>query len=130
MGRFLTAAGELPTLAMTSPAVRAKRTLELAMAAGGWTCPAVVSSGLYGEAEEILTAIRSAPWGARRLLIVGHEPALSAAAEVLTAGTAVRLPTAAMLALDLSADEWHAVADGTAQISWLVTPRLLKLSHR
>ena len=39
LGRFLTAAGQVPALVLSSPAVRALETARLAVAAGGWSCP-------------------------------------------------------------------------------------------
>ncbi|HMF03267.1 MAG TPA: phosphoglycerate mutase family protein, partial [Acidimicrobiia bacterium] len=39
MGRFLARAGQVPDVAITSPALRAAETLRLAMEGGGWSCP-------------------------------------------------------------------------------------------
>src|SRR2546428_3125668 len=47
MGRFLARAGQVPDAAITSPAVRAHDTLQLAMDGGGWTCPARTAPSLY-----------------------------------------------------------------------------------
>lgn len=126
MGRFLTKAGQVPVLAVTSPAVRARSTLELAMRAGDWDCSVQVRSRLYGGAADLLEEIRGMPNEARAVLFVGHEPACSTVAELLTGASEIGLPTAAMLRLDLKVDQWREIELRCAQISWLVLPRLLR----
>ncbi|HVX23384.1 MAG TPA: histidine phosphatase family protein [Acidimicrobiales bacterium] len=124
MGRFLANAGQVPRVAMTSPAVRARRTLELAIGAGGWSCEVQVRPGLYGEAAELLAEIHAAPSDSRTLVLVGHEPAWSTGAQLLTGAGRIRLPTASMLRLELDADRWRDVGPATATITWLMVPRL------
>lgn len=128
MGRFLANARQVPELAMTSPAVRARSTLELAVAAGGWSCQVQVDAGLYGEAPDLLSEVRSAPSEVRSLVLVGHEPAWSTGAQLLTGAARIRLPTAAMLRLEFEADSWGDIEPATATIAWLVVPRLAERS--
>ena len=57
-------------------------------------------------------------------MIVGHEPAWSAAASLLANGATFRLPTASLLRLAFDADDRAAVrGNGSAQ--WLAAPGLL-----
>ena len=125
MGRFLADVRQLPDLAMTSPAVRARQTLELAMLAGRWQCSIDVRDGLYGDAAKLLEEIRAEPSPARALLLVGHEPALSMVAQLLTGAAQIRLPTATMLRLEFDARRWRDVEPAAARIMWIVPPRLL-----
>jgi phosphohistidine phosphatase len=124
MGRFLTVTRQLPDVALVSPALRARQTLEVAMQTGNWDCEVQTCEALYGEVDEVLDAIHSKGEAAKLLLIVGHEPTWSRLASKLTNGATLRLPTASMLRLDFEAEVWRAVGDG-GRISWLVTPRLL-----
>lgn len=124
MGQFLANAGQVPRVAMTSPAVRAQRTLELAIGAGGWGCEVQVRPGLYGEAVDLLAEIHAAPKEARTLMLVGHEPAWSSGAQLLTGAAQIRLPTASMLRLEFDADHWRDIQPATATITWLMVPRL------
>jgi phosphohistidine phosphatase len=126
MGRFLANARQLPDTAMASPAVRAERTLALAMRAGGWDCPVRVKSELYEDASAFLRVVRIEPISTRTLLMVGHEPTLSEVTRLLTGGVEVQIPTAAMVRLDLEIEHWCDLSGVKARISWLVTPRLLR----
>jgi phosphohistidine phosphatase len=127
MGGFVSGAGLAPDLALTSPAVRAQRTLELAARAGRWGCPVLVRPGLYGGGvEEVLDEIRAVPVDVRSLVVVGHEPVLSATACELSGAVDIALPTAAMLRLALGIGRWSDLERRTARIDWLVVPRLLE----
>ncbi|MFV2074362.1 MAG: histidine phosphatase family protein, partial [Thermoanaerobaculales bacterium] len=49
MGRFLTDVEVSPQLVITSTAVRARTTVELATKAGGWSCPIVANPDFYAS---------------------------------------------------------------------------------
>ncbi len=125
-GRFLARAGQVPDAAITSSALRAEETLRLAMAAGGWTCPARSAEALYGGGVSgLLAEIRQEPAATDLLLAVGHEPVWSEAAALLIGGGRLRLPTAALARIDLAVDRWEEVVPGTGVLAWSVVPRLL-----
>jgi phosphohistidine phosphatase len=131
MGRFLAKTGEeVPDLALTSPAIRAKRTLQLAARAGLWGCPVHERPALYGDVSDLLGEIRSTSDDVRNLLLVGHEPAWSTAARLLSGAAQIRLPTASMLRLGFAVDRWSQIEEGGARIDWLVVPRLLESPRR
>jgi len=126
MGRFMARAGQVPDSAITSPAVRAADTLQLAMGGGGWSCPVRTAPSLYGGGVSgLLAEVRREPVGTDVLLAVGHEPTWSAALAALVGGGEVRFPTAALARVDLDVDRWDEVAPGTGVLAWLVVPRLL-----
>lgn len=125
VGHFLSAMGEVPDRAITSPARRAQETLGLVREAAGSDYPVETSDRLYGGPEEVLGAIHGAGRETGLLLIVGHEPAWSAVASRLANGAEFRFPTASLLWLDFEADDWAAV-QGDGRIRWFVTPRLLE----
>jgi phosphohistidine phosphatase len=126
MGRFLARADQVPDAAVTSPAVRARDTLRLAMDGGDWTCPARTAPSLYGgDVSDLLAEVRSEPATTGLLLAVGHEPTWSEAVSALIGGGQVRLPTAAMARIDFDADRWDEVEPGTGLLAWSVVPRLL-----
>jgi phosphohistidine phosphatase len=124
MGRFLALAGEVPDTAITSPALRASETLRLAKEAGDWNCPELSREGLSGDVNSVLEEIQAATPVTGVLLVVGHEPTLSQLAEFLTGGGSVRLPTGALVRVDLDVAEWTQAGPGCGQIAWLVLPRL------
>ncbi len=127
MGRFLTDAGAAPQLVVSSTAVRALTTAELAAEAGDWGCPIVTTRDLYAsDAESVLERVGETRTGVERLLIAGHEPTWSTLVAWLIGGGRVRMPTAAVACLDLPHGEWTDLAPGTCELRWLMTPRMLK----
>lgn len=124
MGRFLQ--GRAPDAALTSPAVRARTTLELAMEAGGWKCPVQVSESLYGTGpREVLAEVTRQRDEVRTLLLVGHEPTWSETVALLVGGGRHRLPTGALAGIDFEAGRWGDVRAGDGRLILLVPPRLL-----
>jgi phosphohistidine phosphatase len=125
MGTFLAFSGQLPDLAITSPATRATETLRLAIDAGGSSFPVEVREGLYGPTASVLDEIRQAGRGSDLLLAVGHEPTMSDIAAHLTRGR-FGFPTAAMARIDITAPGWDDLEAGSGELAWLVNPRLLQ----
>jgi phosphohistidine phosphatase len=126
MGELLGRTGLAPDAAITSPAVRARTTLELAMKAGGWVCPVQVSEAFYGEGpHRVLEEVARQSEDVTRVLLVGHEPVWSELAGVLVGGGRHRVPTGALVAVELEVETWADVAPGLGQLTILLPPRLL-----
>jgi phosphohistidine phosphatase len=125
MGRFLTQARQAPDAIVTSSAVRARTTVELAAGAGGWTCPIRTTRALY-EATPfvVLEEARAEPDATGRLLLAGHEPTWSELASLLVGGGALRVPTAALVRIDFDVEKWSDVAYGRGLLAWLIPPKL------
>lgn len=124
----------VPELVLCSAARRTRDTLDLAI--GHWQpAPAVdYSDALYMVGPEtLLRAVRTAPPGVRRLMVIGHNPGLEAFALLLTgqgdarlrSAMATKFPTAAFAAIDFDAAEWAAVAPRQGRLTHFVTPRQL-----
>ena len=127
MGHFLTELELQPDLILSSTAVRARTTAELACQAGGWTCPMVLCEEFYGSSPSTVTSVVQSQGEAHsRLLLVGHEPTWSQLVGELTGGGAPRMPTAAMARIDLSIDDWCDLTAGMGTLHWLVHPKLLQ----
>ncbi|MBN1444394.1 MAG: histidine phosphatase family protein [Planctomycetes bacterium] len=125
MGRFLSRAGQVPPRVISSSAVRALSTLELAREAGGWECDVRVTPALYeATPADVIEEIRSEPDASESLLLVGHEPTWSAMIGLLCQGITARFPTAAMARVDLSISSWREARLGGGQLVWLVPPKL------
>jgi phosphohistidine phosphatase len=123
MGRFVSEVEEVPDTVITSSAVRAVRTVEIAAKAGRWGCPINAIDALYAcSPQEILAEIRSQNDSVERLLVSAHEPACSETIALFAAGCRLRFPTAAMARLDLPVGAWVEVAFGQAELIWLVIP--------
>ena len=95
MGDLLTSAGNAPDVVLTSSAVRARTTAELAHEAGAWDCAIGVEGGLYDATpNELLEPVREHGAG-ERVLVVNHEPTCSGAVATLCGGAPPVFPTAA-----------------------------------
>ena len=125
MGRVLTATGRAPDFVLTSPAVRAHSTAEMAAAGGGWQASVHVVDELYGGgAMAVLAAIKTVPAPSTRVMVVGHEPTWSEAVGILIGGGDVRMPTGAAAGLEVLVRSWEAIGPGTCRLRWLLPPRL------
>jgi len=127
MGKFLTGVEAVPGLILSSPAVRARTTAELANRAGKWGAPMEIVPSFYGGGcADVIEAIRTAGGLAERILVAGHEPTWSDLVSLLTGGSSVSMPTAAVACLRCDGTSWSRLAPGCAELQWLVTPRVVK----
>ncbi|PZD73959.1 2,3-bisphosphoglycerate-dependent phosphoglycerate mutase [Acaryochloris thomasi RCC1774] len=125
MGRLLSNA--TPDLVITSSAVRAKRTVELALQAGQWGCPVQVTNQLYeASPTQVLTIIHQVAIEINTLLLAGHEPTCSALASQLIGGGQLRFPTGAIARIDFDVDIWQQVTCGQGVLRWLLQPKLFQ----
>lgn len=126
MGRFVTEAGILPDLALTSPAVRATTTLRLAAAAGGWDCPIRVEPGLYGGSSiTVMEIMRGVSDRIQFLVLTGHQPTWGNLTSQLIGGARVIFPTAAVACIEFQLNSWRDLRPGSGELRWLVPPRIL-----
>ncbi len=126
VGRFLSSVGA-PQAVVTSSAVRARTTVEIAAKAGGWECGVEVTDALYGCSPEALLGVsRTADDAVERLLLAGHEPAWSETAGRLVGAASIRMVTAAVACIDLPIVSWNEIRFGVGTIKWVVTPKLLQ----
>jgi phosphohistidine phosphatase len=92
--------------AVASAAVRAQTTAELVLAALGSKAPLSCRETLYESGTEVyLDVLREAPQSASCVLLVGHNPTVSALAQRLL-GQTISLGTSEWLAVSSSASEW------------------------
>lgn len=92
--------------AITSAAVRAHNTAELVLSALGSTAPLTSQESLYeAGTETYLEELRRSPASANCVLLVGHNPTVSALAQRLS-GQSVSLGTAEWIAIESPASDW------------------------
>ena len=126
LGRYLRALDQAPDLVISSPAVRALRTVELAARAGEWACPIRTAAAFYEEGpERVVQVVRQAPDACRRLLVAGHEPIWSETAGRLVGDARLKMVTAATARIDFDVESWAEVGFGRGTLAWLVTPKLI-----
>ena len=129
-GRHLTELKERPDLVLSSTALRAKETAELAKEAGGWNAPIEICPAIYeATAERLLEQLEKVEARIQRLLLVGHQPGLSLLIGSLT-GNEPGFPTAALARIDLELERWSDVRARCGQLAWLITPKAIAALHR
>ena len=127
MGSFLTLTEQEPDLIISSSAVRALTTAQLAAEAGGWNAEIRVEPDLYGASRgQVLEQIRGVDDGFDSVLLTGHEPTFSDAAGSFIGSAEIRFPTAALACIDVPVAHWRAVELGRGVLIWFVTPKLLQ----
>lgn len=122
VGRELAARGPLPSLVVSSPAVRARQTTEAFMQAAGLSVELQFNDGIYSAtAGELMKIIWLLPDDHDTVLLVGHNPGFE---EMLArlARAYNTLPTAGLACLELPAQSWSDIEDGSARLRWLITP--------
>lgn len=127
VGRFLEGLGQEPDSVVTSTAVRAHTTAELAAEAGSWNCSIRPTENLYlPSPASVLDEARAEINNVERLMLVGHEPTWSEAVGLFIGGGRVKMVTAALARLDFSGNDWSRIEFGGASLAWIVTPKLLE----
>jgi phosphohistidine phosphatase len=134
MGRVLAANDLRPDRVLVSPARRTRETLAGVLAGLGDPVPPVtVVAGLYEPAGDYRGVISADGGDAKRLLVVGHNPASQATALMLAgkgertalAQLAAKFPTAALAVIDFEADSWVEIAPRSGRLAAFLTPRAM-----
>jgi phosphohistidine phosphatase len=123
--------GIVPDVALVSSATRTRQTWEILAATANYTVEPVLSGEIYrAYVEELLEELRAVDPAAQRVLLVGHEPAISATAYKL-AGTGsnpeavarVRrgVPTAAH-AIIQPGGPWESLGYEPSMLAAVITP--------
>lgn len=126
IGRALKDRGPAPDLIVSSPAMRAKQTVEAAINAAGFTAPLQFDESIYDASlADLMRVIRSLPDNKSTVLMAGHNPGFEGLVHRLS-GASERMPTAALAAIEFPVDHWQDVEDGQGKLLWLLTPRQLR----
>lgn len=133
MGQALAREEYHPDRILCSPARRTRETLAELLPHLGEAPAVAVIPALYEPAGDYRDAIAEHGDGARRLLVIGHNPAIQATAVTLIgagnrpliAEIAAKFPTAALAAIDFDADSWNEIAPRKGRLAAFLTPRSL-----
>lgn len=126
MGKMLSQSQQVPELAISSSAVRARATLQLAARAGRWQCPLRIEDALYDNTYSGVSAwIKTLEDNPESLLLTGHEPTWSMLAGHLIGKAMLRIPTATMLRIDFDIQSWRELTFGSGELRWLAPPKMI-----
>jgi phosphohistidine phosphatase len=122
MGRVIATEGLVPDLVISSTALRARTTAELAIASGGWDTELVLDKALYESGPQgVLAAGASAP-DVDSLMLVGHQPTWSMLVARLT-GERADMKTATVAVVGLDLDTWADLPDSSGTLTRVLEPR-------
>ncbi|MFI4949182.1 MAG: SixA phosphatase family protein [Alphaproteobacteria bacterium] len=134
MGAYMEHHGLVPDRVLCSPARRTRETLAAAAAQWRGEVSATFEERLYAAPPEgILSIIGAQPSEVKNLLVIGHNPGLHEAAQLLIATGDVALrerlrekfPTAALAVIDFAAEDWSLIHDRSGRLDRFIAPRPL-----
>jgi phosphohistidine phosphatase len=123
MGRLLAERGPLPEAVVSSPAARARETIELFLEGAAVDVVPRFDQTVYGASVgALLEVVRGLPEKGACALLVGHNPGFEELLAALTESGG-SMPTAALACIDLGRSRWDEVAAGDGELRWLATPK-------
>lgn len=126
VGRWVSSVSLIPDLVVSSTAVRARTTAELAIASGDWPVKLQLEDRLYAADPMVaIDVIASTSPAVERLMVVGHQPTWSSLVGALIGGGAVEMPTAGLSVLNVRVSRWSDIAWSSASLAMHVYPRAL-----
>ena len=124
MGRRLADRQALPDRILCSSAVRTRKTIELAVAAGDWNRTTILEPSLYlASPGTVIDLLRDQPDEANSILIVGHQPTCAELVRRLTGDDPPRFITAAVACVHLDIASWNEIEPYRGRLAWFSTPR-------
>ena len=108
MGQRLCARSARPTLIVTSPAVRARRTAQIVARELGYPAEFLQSEEeLYlASADQIIAVLARQESSFRDVIVCGHNPGLTDLANRLTGASINNIPTTGVIIIGLNLDRW------------------------
>ena len=123
MGEVIRDLGIIPGLVISSTAVRARATAELARITGGWASRLILDDDLYGASPVgALEVVARHAGDCERVMIVGHEPTWSMLIKRLTGGS-VAVRTATVADVEMHISRWDTAASASGTLVSLLQPR-------
>jgi len=133
MASYLASASVRPQLVLCSSGLRARQTLAAVLPSLGDELEVRIEPELYTfDGAAVIERLRRVADAVSALMVVGHNPAFQEAALALTTSGPDRgrveekLPTGALVAIDLPDASWVSLGGGEGELVRLVVPRELE----
>ena len=124
MGEYLFNIKQVPEKIISSTAIRAKTTAELALKYGNWnSCLHLNPNIYYCTTHRLKSIIAKQDSNIDFLCLVGHEPTLSSFLYKITGESLNHFPTASMVRIELPLNHWKQIEFGKGLISWFKKPK-------
>ena len=106
-------------LVLCSPAVRARETAELVLAAAEVTANVRYDQRIYeASPRQLLEIISEVEEDKSAVLLVGHNPGMEDLLSALTA-TGESMATGTLAKIDFNFDEWSRLTEGRGRLEWI-----------
>ena len=126
MGKYLTDRKEIPELLISSTALRARETIELAAQYGNWKSECIFEPRIYGGSPNVLIEIiKNIDEKFNSICLIGHEPNFSSFITLSCNEKHHRFPTASMAKIVYNENNWKDVMFGSGKLEWIKRPKEL-----
>ena len=116
----------VPDLVLSSPAIRARETIEILMKAAKLAVELRYDQRIYEASPlQLLEVISQIEEDKKSALLVGHNPGLEDLLHVLT-GQAQHMSTACLAKIDLKANKWSKELAEKGSLDWIVKAKELE----
>lgn len=124
MGAYLRQEDLKPDLIISSPALRTRQTSERVIRELGMEISSVEFEPSIYEAQPsaLLEIIQAIPLPATRVLMIGHNPAISQIASWLTQKPAINMPPATIAFITLETENWREIKTCPAELQTIIGP--------
>lgn len=123
IGRFLKKQNLNFEPVLSSPALRARETTELVLAAAGLDVDVRLDQRIYeASSQELLTLLLKMEQETSVLVLVGHNPALEDLIRTLT-GRAEHMSPGTLAQINFDVEQWQSVRENSGTLELLVKPK-------
>ncbi|WP_242926505.1 SixA phosphatase family protein [Pontibacter vulgaris] len=128
MGQELAARQVKPDMILSSPAVRAITTATLVSKELDYDPDdVVIDDRIYGaDKDDLLEVVRETPADVDKLLLIGHNDALTEFANMLAPEPVSSIPTAGIVAVQFDCESWFEINRGNAELLFFDFPQNYK----
>ena len=126
MGQMLSKRNEIPDQIISSTALRARTTVELAAKKGKWDLGIKFDKNIYDGSVEILISILRLQNNEKKIIcLVGHEPTFSTFITKIGNSNLIKFPTAAMARIDFETERWEKIELEVekCRLNWFIKPK-------
>jgi len=124
MGVYLSNIKAVPDLIISSTALRAKSTSELAKEEGGWDSDFKLEPEIYGGNLSFLIKLaQSQDNHIDSICFTGHEPYFSSFISKVTNQEHTYFPTASVAKINFMVSDWKNIDFCNAKLDWLIKPQ-------
>lgn len=123
MGEIMFKNNFQPELVLSSPAVRAKETVNLLKTSANLPSKVEFDERIYeASPQTLLNVVSELDETAKSAMLVGHNPGLEGLIKVLT-GEFEQMPTAALAVIDLETESWNDITSESGKLRTIIRPK-------